>query len=153
MSLVKPFIQYGYGLTSMIQPGVPDEQTITPKTADRRQHTTGTGKTLKYGVGQSAFHEVVFTWQDETLKAEWETFWTDWAWSGAEFLYISGDNLMAVDDGVSTIDDGIAGISKDLTSGDVRTETRMTIEQNEFLIERGQVSGYYNVRLRMREVV
>jgi hypothetical protein len=152
LALRKPFIQYGTTLTAL-SPGVPDEQTRTPQRADVRRHTAGSGKTVKYGVSKSAFIETVFTWQTEALRTSWLTFWNDWAWSGKPFVYIDGDNLAAVDDNVHEVDDTIAGAGVDITTGATHSERWVTIEQDELSPERGQVAGYYDVFLQMREVV
>jgi len=145
--LIKAFINYG-GLQGLY-PNVPEEGPQDARIVERNDFISANGQRVSYTIGSRRIYSVTFPWQTDALKAEWLTFW-DAVKGGAVFQYYDDDSIPIAGTGTIASTTLIAGST---SASDAVVMINMRIENTEFLIEQGEVSGYWTVSLQMREVV
>lgn len=145
--LIKPFLMYD---TTAIYPGVDEDELGDIDAVERYDHIAASGKRQSYLVGSRGFRDVTFRWQDDTLKAEWESFWAAIK-NGRTFQYYDDDSVPKLGDAGLLL--GSSFIIGGTTGDGTVVQTDMVIENTELSYDREDVGGYWSVSVQMREAV
>ena len=149
MSHVKqPYLMTAAG--NHYYPGCTAEAVTDTESVERYDHIAGSGKRGSVLVGARAFHDVTFQWISDAVKATLITWW-DEVKDGSEFDYVMDDSVRTFD-GTWNFDTG-AYIFGDDSDGAAITTTTYTIENMELVFSPGQIDGYWNLSMRLREAV
>lgn len=145
----RPFISYANNTTYLY----PDVGLVTPlvdvKSTERYGNVSASGVKHTYYVGARTFIRVQFEWQTSAQKTLWETFW-DAVKDGDEFVYHDDDSYTLCGTGTASTTTVCGTLA---TGGATDLNRTVVIENDEFIMEPMEVSGYFRTPVLELRVV